>query len=395
MKRILSLMLALLMCLTLTSCQKDTPVAADPTAVPAENPASTDAPDAETANDPLVATVNGEKLLYSEYIGIESAYLYQYEAAGVDLSDSEVYAYLQDLALTYAIEQMLIKQDMRAQGCYDFNAEEEAWFADMGKAAYDTALQDVCNALRAGDTAEDEAMVYALAYAKSLGVTEETYVDYYRTQYAAARYYAWLTRDNPVTDADVLSAYTERVTQSELLYANDIAAFETAMNTGAEVWYKPAGYRSILQILLPAEGATAEEKLLNAQPTVDAINARLADGESFQALMAAYSIDASFDDEAFLSTGYQVHQESVIWEDLFIATAFSAEMAQPGDVSLPFASDLGVHILYYLCDSPAGAVALTEEVHAALSSALYTQRYTAAQTERIQVLADAAEIIFP
>ncbi len=368
MKRILSLLIALLMIASFALAE---------------------------SQDPIVATVNGEKLLYSDYIGIESAYLYQYEAAGVDLSNPDTYAYLQDLALTYAIEQLLIKQDMRAQGCYDFDEETESWFQETGKAAYDAALQDVMNAMRTADTSEDELMVYALAYAKSLNVTEETYVDFYRTQYASARYYEWLIRENPVTDADVLSAYAERVTQSEGLYANDVAAFETAMNTGAEVWYKPAGYRSILQILLPAEGATADEKLRSAQITVAAINTRLAEGESFQALMAEYSIDANFDNEAFLTTGYQVHQESVIWEDAFVAAAFSAEMAQPGDVSLPFASDLGVHILYYLCDSPAGAVELTETVHTALSSAIYTQRYTAAQAERIQALADTAEIIFP
>lgn len=346
------------------------------------------------STDPIVATINGENLLYSDYIGIESAYLYQYEAAGVDLSDPETYAYLQDLALTYAIEQMLIRQDMRAQGCYSFDEETEAWFQETGKAAYAQALQDVMDAMRAADTTDDELMVYALAYAESLNVTEETYVDFYRTQYASARYYEWLIQDNPVTDADVLSAYAERVAQSESLYANDVAAFETAMNTGAEVWYKPAGYRSILQILLPAEGATNEEKLQSVQPTVDAIHARLADGESFQTLMTEYSIDANIANAAFLATGYQVHKDSVIWEDAFVAAAFSAEMAQPGDVSLPFASDIGVHILYYLCDSPAGAVELTEDVHTVLASAIYTERYTAAQAERIQALADAAEISF-
>lgn len=395
MKRILSLALTLTLCLVLTACQKETTPAAVPTEAPATIPTAAEESGAETEHDPVVATVNSENLLYSDYIGIESAYLYQYEAAGVDLSDPDTYAYLQDLALTYAIEQMLIRQDMRAQGCYDFDAETESWFQETGKAAYDAALQDVMDAMRTDDASDDDLMVYALAYAKSLNVTEETYVDFYRTQYASARYYEWLIQDTPVTDADVLSAYAERITQSETLYANDVAAFEAAMNTGAEVWYKPAGYRGILQILLPAEGATNEEKLQSVQATVDAINARLADGESFQALMAEYSIDASFDNEAFLAAGYQVHKDSVIWEDAFVDAAFSAEMAQPGDVSLPFASDLGVHILYYLCDSPAGAVELTEDVHTALASAIYTERYTAAQADRIQVLADAAEIVFP
>lgn len=340
-----------------------------------------------------VATVNGEELLYNDYIAIESAYLYQMEAAGADLSDSAMYTYFQDLALTYAIEQMLVKQDMRAQGCYDFDKETEAWFAEQGKAAYDAALADVMESMRDVISTDKELREYALAYAKSLNVTEQTYVDFYRTQYASANYYEWLIRDNPITDEDVKAAYDERIAESKALYEDDIAAFETAMTSGAEVWYKPAGYRSILQILLPAQGDTAEAKLQSVQSTVDEINTRLAQGESFQSLIAAYGTDANFADESFLAAGYQVHQDSIMWDDAFVTAAFSAEMAQPGSVSLPFASDLGVHILYYLCDSASGPVELTADIHDFLAYTLYTERYTAAQAQRINELADAAEVV--
>lgn len=347
------------------------------------------------STEAVIATVNGEDLLYSEYAAIEAAYLYQYEAAGLDLTDPDIYAYLQDLALNYAIEQMLVRQDMAAQGCYVFDEATEAWFDETGKAAYAAALADVVEALRASDQtlSEDELQVYALAYAESLGVTEQTYIDYYRDQYAAAKYYEWLIRDNPITDADVQTAYEARVAESKALYENDVAAFETAMSNGSEVWYKPAGYRSVLQILLPAEGETDEAKLQSVQATVAEITARLESGETFQSLIAEYGTDANFASETFLQTGYQVHPDSVIWEDAFVTAAFSAEMAQPGSVSQPFASDLGVHILYYLCDSAAGPIELTEDVHDALAYAIYVERYTAAQTQRINELADAAQVI--
>lgn len=347
---------------------------------------------ADTATSP-VATVNGEPLLPNDYTAIESSYLYQAEAAGADLSDPSVSAYFQDLALTYAIEQMLVKQDMRAQGCYDFDAETEAWFAEQGKAAYEAALENVMESMRGTVPTDEDLPVYALAYAQSLNVTEQTYVDFYRTQYASAKYYEWLIRDNPITDEAVQAAYNERVTQSKALYENDIAAFETAMSNGTEVWYKPAGYRSILQILLPAEGNTAENKLQSVQSTVDEINARLENGESFQSLIAVYGTDANFANESFLSTGYQVHADSVIWDDAFVTAAFSSEMVQPGCVSLPFASDLGVHILYYLCDSSSGPIELTEDVHDLLAYSLYTERYTAAQAQRINELVEAAEVV--
>lgn len=348
---------------------------------------------AETTEDTVIATVNGEDLLSSTYSALESAYLYQYEQAGVDLTDAATYAYIQDLALTYAINQMLLTQDMHAQGCYDLDADTESWCAEQGKSAYNAALNEVIESLRTAESTDDELLVYALAYAASLNVTEQTYVDFYRDQYAEAQYYAWLTRENPVTDEDVQAEYASRVESSRVLYESDVPAFETAMNSGNEVWYRPAGYRRVLQILLPAEGDTEADKLNSVQGTVDEIRARLSNGETFESLIAEYGTDANFDNADFYTTGYQVHQASIIWEDAFVAAAFSADMAQPGCVSQPFASDLGVHILYYLADVPAGAVELTAEISDALHASIYAQRGRAALSVRLEELADAAEVI--
>ena len=248
--------------------------------------------------------------------------------------------------------------------------------------------------MRTAESTDDELMVYALAYAESLGVSEETYVDFYRTQFAAVNYHSWLIRDNPVTDEDVDSAYAQRVESSKALYEHDAAAFETAVSSGAEVWYYPAGYRNVLQILLPAEGDTEAEKLAYTLDTVAEIVARLEKGEAFEALIREYGTDANFNDESFFSVGYQVHRDSVIWEDAFIAAAFSEDMAQPGCWSQPFASNLGVHILYYLSDAEAGAIEMDETLRDALSTLIYTERYTEAQAVRLDELAAAAEIVF-
>lgn len=349
---------------------------------------------AETS-DPVIATVNGEELLYSTYYAIESTYLYQYEAAGLDVTDDTVYAYVQDLALSYAIEQMLVVQDMKVQGFYDLDAETEAWCVEQGNAAYEQALADVGEMMRETlGLAEDEDVTeYALSYAASLNVTAETYIDVYRTQYASALYLEWLIRDDPVTEEQVRAEYEARVAASKELYASDAAAFETAAANGSEVWYRPAGYRSVLQILLPAVGDTAEAKLASVQGTVEEINARLEKGETFESLIREYGTDASFEDEAFFTIGYQVHQDSVIWEDAFVAAAFSDEMAAPGSWSKAFASDLGVHILYYLADIEEGAIELSEELYDALAYVIYAERTQAAQAARIDELAAAAEVV--
>lgn len=349
---------------------------------------------AETEN-PVIALVNGEPVYYTEYTAVESAFIYQYQLAGVDLTDPTAYAYVQDLALTYVIEQRLVKQDMQAQGCYNLTAEEEAWCAEQGHLAWEQALAEVGEMMRGTlELPEGTDMTeYALSYAASLGVTEQTYVDEYRTQLAMAKYYSWLVGGAPVTDAEVQLAYDERVARSRALYENDVPAFEQALSSGTEVWYMPAGYRRVLQILLPAHGESDAERLASAQAQVDEINARLEAGESFTSLIAEYGVDVNFSDPTFYSIGYQVHPQSILWEDAFVAAAFSPEMAAPGCWSKPFVSELGVHILYYAEDVPGGAVELNDEVYDMLAYLIYDARTQEALTKRIDVLAEEAEVV--
>lgn len=342
----------------------------------------------------LMATVNGEELRYSDY----SPYLAQYQqllSGAYDETDEAQVAYIQDLALTAAIQDMLIEQDMRAKGCYDFDAETESWIQEQGQAAYETALANVGEALRAelGYSDEEDMTSFALSYANVLGVTAEDYIAVYRKQYATVNYYAALLGDAPVTEEAIQAAYDERVAASKALYEGDAAAFETALYSGEEVWYKPEGYRSILQILLPAEGDTDEAQLASVQATLDTINERLDAGESFQTLMAEYNTDAAFDDADFLTVGYQVHRDSVVWDEKFVAAAFSERMAQPGCWSAPIVSDAGVHILYYLCDSASGAIEMTDAIHDALSYALYQEMCQDALTARLNELSDSAEVV--
>ncbi|MDO5378778.1 MAG: hypothetical protein Q4G52_10635, partial [Clostridia bacterium] len=175
-----------------------------------------EAPDPETTEDSVIATVNGEALLSSDYTSVETTYLLEYANMGLDLSDEAVKAYVQDLALTAAIENMLVRQDMAAQGFLTFDEETERWIAEQGKAAYESALADVGDVLRAElELSEDDDVTpYALSYAALLGVTEEDYADVYRTQLATVYYNDWLTQDIPVTDEEIQAAYEAYVAEN-------------------------------------------------------------------------------------------------------------------------------------------------------------------------------------
>ena len=167
---------------------------------------------AQTETDAVVALVNGEALMSSDYEPVRENYLTSYAALGYDIQDETVSAYLDDLALTAAIQNLLVEQDMKAQGCYDFDEETENWCAEQGQSDYESALAQVAETLNETLELEDgdeTLQKYALQYAELLGVTAQDYIDVYRTQYATMRYYAWLTQDCPVTEEEIQKASGE------------------------------------------------------------------------------------------------------------------------------------------------------------------------------------------
>lgn len=177
-----------------------------------------DAETAQTETDAVVALVNGEALMSSDYEPVRENYLTSYAALGYDIQDETVSAYLDDLALTAAIQNLLVEQDMKAQGCYDFDEETEKWCAEQGQTAYESALAQVAETLNKTLELEDEdetLQKYALQYAELLGVTAQDYIDVYRTQYATMRYYAWLTQDCPVTEEEIQAEYEQQKANGE------------------------------------------------------------------------------------------------------------------------------------------------------------------------------------
>ena len=173
---------------------------------------------AQTETDAVVALVNGEALMSSDYEPVRENYLTSYAALEYDIQDETVSAYLDDLALTAAIQNLLVEQDMKAQGCYDFDEETEKWCAEQGQTAYESALVQVAETLNKTLELEDEdetLQKYALQYAELLGVTAQDYIDVYRTQYATMLYYAWLTQDCPVTEEEIQAEYEQQKASGE------------------------------------------------------------------------------------------------------------------------------------------------------------------------------------
>ena len=229
--------------------------------------------------------------------------------------------------------------------------------------------------------------------------------------------------DVTVTDEEV-EAYLQEtfVGPDREAYENDIPRYEREiLNTGNESFFTPAGYRVIRQILLPypqsvvdeinalqpalEEGAASLEDAYHAvadaaiaggdveaaraeyqnqsaayaellgqvveleqsalplvKETTDEIAMRYAAGESFDSLIRTFGKEAGEDAGAELL----FHPESESWAGAFRQNVMALE--KPGDITEPFVTNLGIHIVWYQGDFPSGVHELTEEELAALEA---------------------------
>ncbi len=265
----------------------------------------------------------------------------------------------------------------------------------------------------------------AIAYMNDNGFSQEYIRDNYAKSKVFSALYEDVVKDVAVTDADVEADYQARVEQDKALYENDIDAY-VAYNSNVDMnnmyamygytdtvmdyaWYRPAGFRGVQHILLSvdeslmqeyqnvqaqleeqmtgeeaaegeAEATVTQADLDNAkaailaasQDKIDEINQRLANGEDFAALIPEYTLDSD--------TIYEVSVASTAtYVPEFVEAAFSVDNV--GDVSAPYISQFGIHIVKYVSDIPAGPIEMTEEQRTARLESLLAERQDALYTE--------------
>ena len=126
-------------------------------------------------------------------------------------------------------------------------------------------------------------------------------------------------------------------------------------------------------------------------PRVEAAVARFEAGEDIDALIGELGEDPGMQQEPALTNGYSVAANSEYYDPAFTEGAMS--IAEVGQISEPVRGSYGIHVIYYLSDVPAGAVALEnlrEDIEAlALEEKIastYTDQIAAWKTEMNLVL---------
>lgn len=399
-KRLLALLVALLMAVSCCAMAEDTVEA------PAEE-------------NPVLFTVGEKEFTLNE---VNDTLLDMYANSYVEsMADY-------DTAIEYLVQMELINNKIKELGLDQYTAEEEEAFKADAQAQWDEAIQAYIDYFLTEDTEEARKQIVEDAenYYAAYGFNIDALVEQAKWNDALDKLQKQTVS---VTEDEVKTAFDEYIEQYKNMFENNVPMYEYyKYYNGYEMLYTPEGYRGITHILMEVdealleayntakaaleeqaakegteeaavEGAEGTEEaaaepvtqadvdaalaaiLASRQKEIDDIYAKLESGESFESLIELYGTDPGMQDPEQLKNGYEVHKDSILYDPVFTAAAFSEKMQKVGDVSDPVVGMYGIHILNYLRDIPGGPVEITAEMHDEMQASLMSEKFAAKLNE--------------
>lgn len=342
------------------------------------------------------------------------AYLYSYQYGEMlDRDDPELLSYVQDAAFDSIVQRAVIEEKLQKDGYASLTLEEETAVQTNAQAEYDSYIEEVL-AYDLADSelsdeekrAEAEKLLPQLGYPSMAMLLEQE-----RIAAAEDKLYQEIVKDVTLSEEELIAAYDQYVANAKADYDFDIGYFESDVSMGADIYYYPAGYRYVKHILiafpdeeydalmsLTTDVLLAQQKLSDAQsaldeadepgketalaahqeaetaltdadkklkdaqetayaalqPRVEEVQAAIAAGEDFDALIEKYGEDEGMKVEPAKTKGYVIGVQSTNYVDAFYEGAMS--LTTVGEVSQPVRTEYGVHLIKYTEEIPEGAV---------------------------------------
>ncbi len=319
-----------------------------------------------------VAKVNGTELLKEQFLALYTSNKSAFgitDAMEKDSQYADTIKNVKDYVIDYMVETELTKQYAANNGIAltDEDIEKVTKEVDEQLDSYRETYRSSQKAQGKDDS--DEAVNKLLEeYLKKAYLSRDIMIDMSLSNEIVEKVREEVTKDVEVTEDEVRESFDSKVESDKNTYGSNPSAFENALLNGTKVYYTPAGYRYIKQILISfdqavmsdisekrtngdTEGADAlrdeQAKLLEerAQKALDALDV----GTSFTLVQRQYSDDKAYDQ---YPEGYPVSADSASYVTEFKDGAMALKSI--GEYSGMIVSDYGIHILYYASDIPEG-----------------------------------------
>lgn len=363
----------------------------------------------EAAEIVAMVEYNGGSIMSDEVAVEFERALADYAILGQDMSESTD-AILYEVLVKLAKERIAY---MKAEelGLTQYSESDQREMDALAQSEYDSTVS-----FHAGDNADEAATLAAQQYlADSEGYTLEAVRAEIERNYWQDKLYAHVTASVTVDADDIAALYNQRVAEQQEEFDADPTAFETALMGGEIVVYNPAGYRTVKQIFIALDEASAARVAeINAQlaeqtdeAVIAELNAELdsiyapleteanqavaefESGADFDALIEQYGDAGALSAGAFSSTGYYISANTVIWPAEFVEAGMA--LAAPGDVSSAVRSSEGVHVVRYIANVESGAIPLSN-VSSRLTTETRDVEMSRAYDEQLQAWMEEAGV---
>ena len=187
----------------------------------------------QPAEDPVMATFNGENILKSEVDKVIP------QLSGY-MSDATDYRY----AAEFVVQQRILQKKIEEMGFNTFTAEEESAFAAEAEKQWNEGIDSYVSYYLAEDTEEARAQLktQAEAFYAQQGLTRESLIDNIRKSAAVDRMSSYLVGDYEPTEEEIQGVFQQFGASYQKNYENNVAAYEyNTYNNQQTSWNTPKG----------------------------------------------------------------------------------------------------------------------------------------------------------
>lgn len=384
MKKFLSILLALLLCLgVFAGCKKQ-------------------------ENGGVIAEVEGREISFNDFLDTLDYYVYYLSIDASSASSKESVMQLAQQILDSMVLSEVVYAKGEELGYYDFSEEERAKIEEDVASQMSAGRESIEASVKEQNPDLSEADLETKINLEMVnqGYIEEDFRSYYEDSLVYDKVFAHFTDDISVQDQEVREEYDRLVEEAKAGYADGTASFENDALSGGAIYYTPAGYRRVKHILIGFDTETSnklselysaddqaaydaylQEALAGIKSKAEDVRSKInADGSNFADLMSEYSEDPG---AAYYPDGYVVGQENSTYYEDFVTGVFA--LKNVGDVSALVSSPSGYHIIRLEEILPEGP-AKYEDVQATISASLLETRKSDAFFELCETWRDEMKV---
>ena len=180
-----------------------------------------------------------------------TAYVYSMFGLSFDPTDEHIIADIQDNVIDTMIENAVLNAKAAELGFDQMSDADNAVIAENADTTWESTRHSIIDAYFADTELEGDELEAAVSeQAETLGLTYDAALESATASYALEKLRASITDAVTVTDEELQERLDQRVADAQSTYESNLSSYGASVNAGSTVYYRPAGYRMVKQILI-------------------------------------------------------------------------------------------------------------------------------------------------